>query len=306
MKKLNISKKLAIMFFVIFSLFTTNLSAKTKNSNDITAQEQQVETIVMNEYLLLKERMSVVTNDLILKPNATNLKEYQMISKAVEDYPNFINSINAAYSDEQLKNVNYSDKQIWAIRNFDGSEKMLIMASSNITANTGLVYYSYSNPYTSFSSRVTFNISGFLSWYYTNHIAVSLAPSINMFQPIDAYNRSSQVTYKNVNTGATQSKATTPMGDNSINGAYQWSFDTRLDYDVFISSVTATVSSKVQGLANFVVFRFAYGEASWTGDAGIEFGLSTGGPSIGISLSPKQNTVLYPSNPDSRVRTFYY
>lgn len=111
-----------------------------------------------NEYLSLKESINKLENELLNSYSTNNNKkviELKELNDQVLEYKNMINELK--YLDESyFETYNYSDDQINAIRNYDGSEEMTIKAASYVYGNLNLTDFRYnSSSNTSYISAKT-------------------------------------------------------------------------------------------------------------------------------------------------------
>lgn len=111
----------------------------------------------MNEYKQMKERLQQLKEiEKTRSLKEQEIKEFDELYQAIEDYPRFIYSLQAL-SDNELKNQGYSDSQIEAIRTYDGSKEKTASASMSLCMNMSLqsFYYNASENRTYASVKVS-------------------------------------------------------------------------------------------------------------------------------------------------------
>ena len=140
--------KKVILSLISLSIITYSsfFSVKAQNPKSIETIE---ETIVNDEYsmLLQEAKMYEAKKQSVLMMDVTEKERYLEVKKAIADYPNFIYE-QQKLSDDELKSQCYTDKQIIAIRAFNGDESLIPLASATVSATlsaTEFKYYSSSN-----------------------------------------------------------------------------------------------------------------------------------------------------------------
>lgn len=304
-------KKIISIFCIlalVLNISLVNVFAQDNNET-VSSTTRSEETTITNVFLSIKQQEYFLKKS--LKNNSIYSfiinDELKQVQKRLEEFPKHIYQIKKEFNNQELYNAGYNDKQIEAIRNYDGSYEMSIAASATISATPTKVSYTRSNNQTRFSGKVEFVTNGILDYYFTNYAGISIFPSINSFAPIST--RTGTITHVDLTNGTTVTSSATADGDDGVNGAYRWKFPTvRTISNVHyrINKAVFTFSSYSQGYADFVTMRYSYGfvNVSLTTNVGISF--SDGNVTFGIGITPKANTVLYPSNPDDRVRVYNY
>lgn len=154
--------KSIVLYFVLIILLLTSFSTTifaTETKHDIPLEDVNgvvIEEIEYNEYLNLKDNV-VSYFDLI--------QSIELEKKIIEyetEYDKFIYGLKERYNRQELKNFNYSEDQIKAIKSFDGSEELRIAASALISSNLTTISYSYDsqNDRTTLRMGYILNISG--------------------------------------------------------------------------------------------------------------------------------------------------
>lgn len=137
-------RKLFIKIFTLLFLFTTILGTM---SGSVYAQSQ-ISKVKINEYQVLKDANEEYNE---LKKNGS-LKDSKFADFS-EDSIYVIENYKEVYTEkikdlqsksiEVLKNFNYNDSQIEAIKSFDGSEEMMMLAASTCTVTGGFTNYTH-------------------------------------------------------------------------------------------------------------------------------------------------------------------
>jgi hypothetical protein len=137
-------RKLFIKIFTLLLLFTTILGTM---SGSIYAQNK-ISTVKINEYQVLKDANEEY-NELKKNGSLTDSKfaDYSkdsiyVIENYKEVYTEKIKDLQSK-SIEVLKNFNYNNSQIEAIKSFDGSEEMMMLAASTCTVTGGYRNYTH-------------------------------------------------------------------------------------------------------------------------------------------------------------------
>jgi hypothetical protein len=162
----------------------------------------EVQETVYNEYDAYLEMKQALEN----APAAVNhiSDEYDEMREYVDNFKsNYAEKIEYlnTLTDEQLRFVNYRDDQIYAIRNYDGSDKMTRASSSEC-----YVYGGFTN-FKSTSSKTSVKLIAAFEWDGLYSFGALLASKdifgVTWISPFksDPDLEESYVTYKNVNTG---------------------------------------------------------------------------------------------------------
>lgn len=90
-------------------------------------------------------------------------------------------------TDEELKYLNYTDDQIFAIRNYDGSPEMLNRASAAVTGSVWASNRTYSNNKTRVTISCTGTKNGSFVLNFQDNLAISLLGSSANFFPSSSH-----------------------------------------------------------------------------------------------------------------------
>lgn len=263
-------------------------------SGTIAADERMsLQEKKINEYDLLKSvdsgeigRMYRTTN---LVQNVTernvNFEEqeenYQTQNDLIAEYIERIYDLKDNWTEQELRNVGYREDQIYAIKNFDGSEKMLRQAATDVTVRIGLRDVSIGSNKTTVKVIADFNCEGIQSNWFSDVFGVLWS------EPLTIASKSGTLRYVNSN-GRSLYVNETPKNAGSLYGL-QLIFPKykRASPAYYIHSGTMIVNlksnSEVQDIAALAAYGYTYFGAnpslSVTGN--LSFTFSSGTENIG-------------------------
>lgn len=119
--------------------------------NDVLAYEPDIsynlvddnkEVLNQNEFAGIVSKIESYKRKKYLKSN--DFKQYNQLLKAIDNYKDYIRSLNTL-SDNELKEQNYTESQIFAIRNYDGSDEMTARAAASVTGTLNKTEYKYNS-----------------------------------------------------------------------------------------------------------------------------------------------------------------
>ncbi len=164
--------KLSLTIFVSFSAY-----AQGENNNSVI-QNKDFQKISFNEYEYLKQ----LNEEYVEAKQNDTLDSHEYFKNLTEEELHIIENYKQEYSDkiyelkewkiEELKNVNYNEEQIKAIKTFDGSEEKLILAGTTVTVEVGFVNLNYSSSGTTVDLIAAFNSEGIQSNWFKDIFAV--------------------------------------------------------------------------------------------------------------------------------------
>lgn len=128
MKK-NMNIFLSIMLFVLPLSFPVSIHA-----NDVLTDNDTIKTVVINEYQGLLDEIEECQKRAINYSLSSSLNDYEQLTLLIEQKEYFIDFLyqQKQLSIDELKEKNYTDEQIDAIKNFDGSDAMAVAASAYV------------------------------------------------------------------------------------------------------------------------------------------------------------------------------
>lgn len=276
--------------FFIFGTITTG-STRVFSLNE----EYKIES---NEYLEL--RSSQIMMEEISKSNINILtdedrKYYSEIKNAIDEYPAYIYRMKEL-SINQLKNRNYTDEQIEAIKNYDGSENMTSLAAATVTGTYSISNYRYDSSanLTYATGNATATWQGTPFFQLVDQFAIALGAGVGNFIHQSS---SCTATYKGYNSGKTFTQ--TPEKEVPLTTYVKF----KLPRERYSSSIneagglikvsgkyTAAVSNRV----NIISMRPCYAHRQVSGiEGGIS--LSTSGINISFSVTNGYSKEWYPN-----------
>lgn len=177
---------IASLSLISFSPSTTVYAADKKGSDKQTINEYQVLKSLNQEYTKTK------LNGLLEKSNFANMPNE--VIYAIKNYKDvYSDKIRELQSlnNEQLKFFNYSDPQINAIKSFDGSEEMIMLAASTCDVYGDFNSFKPSSSGTTAQLIMAFRWNGVQSNWFDDIFAVAWSA------PLNATSLSGYVEYKN-------------------------------------------------------------------------------------------------------------
>lgn len=276
----------AISLILAFALFSTTVFGAIETERVLPNEKILSETIT-NEFLeakkdFAKQKSSVETESEL---ETINSEEAKWNKKFQEN----IKRINDTYTDTELKKIfNYSDSQIEAIRNYDGSDEMSTQAATTYHGVLSLMSYSYveSLDKTYIRSRYTTTIAG-SSLNAGNNVALATAGSeANYFHNSSFLN----ATYSSVN-GQQVKRITNRQITNGSGVAFSFNSGwieqvdpiagTYIEYN--LTKTIAEYSAVAGGRVSVSGISASY----LTTGLSLVFGVSFSSSGFGISIAPK-------------------
>lgn len=206
------------------------------------------EQVVYNEYEAYLADKAILEDS----PAQVSALDANVIESVVNFEENFAERIERlnTYSDAQLRSVNYTDDQIYAIRNFDGSAEMMSRAASTCTVYGGFTNWSASSSGTTVQNIAAFQWNG--EYPYTSLLGYKDIFATTWTEPFQSElsDEEGYVTYaySEDNTQYTDSFSTTAKGifDSEIvfqNYKSRYYNGTRVNYLVTAGSIICYLAS---------------------------------------------------------------
>lgn len=212
-----------------------------------TSEPEHSETIVTNEYIMLKE----MAREYLLLSASNKLKSSEFNEMSDEQIYDILNPKETytkkveelqTYSIEQLKNFNYTDSQISAIMNFDGSEDMLVAAATTCNVTVKFTTYQSNATSTYAQLKADFSFNGTNIGYFNDIFAIAWSAPFNS-SAISGY-----VTYRTTDgSGYTRTKYPGPYPSGLYSYGMEFSknhSESGHNYYVSSGSMTATLYAK--------------------------------------------------------------
>lgn len=265
---------LSILSFNIFIFSYAFLMPVSAFNNCNTANNIYSE----NEFIALNNEIESYNN---LKSISTDSSHYNELVENKGKFKQHIYSLKAKKVSE-LKEMNYTDSQISAIKNYDGSDELSARAAATVrgTLSVSSFKYNSSTKKTNITAKYTVKWNGTPYFKYYDVMAIAIAGSEKKFM----HNGSSFSCNKVID------KAGTNASRNIHNGAgvsYKFNIADKNNSAVF-SSATVTYKAIAGGKVSVAAVEARY--AHWQLSASPEFSISTSGISIGFKIGPAYNT----------------
>ena len=231
--------------------------------------------------------------------NAVKLNE---VEKDIDCFKNHIYELKGK-SIEELKRYNYTDSQIDAIKNYDGTEEMSAKASPKIKFSVmkNTLSYNSKTGLSTVKATVSFSWSGTPEEYGNDAFAMAYeADNNHNFKKVSSVTSSLKYKeFKSSTSVKTWSKSATNKGDQGVTGSYGWSFPLKVKGDQYYAylydgsfSTTGVVSGKVK----YFNVRYLYSHKTFMSTTTFGISISKGSVSAGITLTPKSSYTGYPGN----------
>lgn len=219
----NAMKLLSIMLSFILLTMTTDYTATNRNIDEVvdsllesSCSDDHVKALqLMEENGYYVERIVITEYDILEQLNneyrsgkcrkSYSLEEADAIVNYKENLTEKVISLQAE-SDETLKKYNYTQEQIEAIRNFDGSDEMLRASSSACTVYGGFTDYVHSASGTSARMIAAFNWNGVYSGGIFDAQDIF---AVTWCSPLRESSAEGYVTYENSTYGNPQNRTAT-------------------------------------------------------------------------------------------------
>ena len=120
---------LSIMLSVLCLSFPKSIHA-----NDVLTDTDTIKTVVINEYQGLLDEIEECQKRIINYSLSSSLNDYNQLASLIEQKEYFIDFLyqQKQLSNDELRQQNYTDEQITALKNFDGSDTMAVTASAYV------------------------------------------------------------------------------------------------------------------------------------------------------------------------------
>lgn len=251
------------------------------------AKDSQTKTHkeITNEYLKMKELSKKSVSELKLQGLKDSAIQQVKSNDIKKEYSEHIKKM-ATYSNDELKKMGYTSKQINAIQNYDGSEQMTVDAASSVTVYTSKSSYEASSSRTDAVIDFSFSWEGQPFMKFTDTLAVCWSEGLY----IDRSDSYCKVTYR-ASADGNQHATSTARVKPEIDGA--GTIGARFNFDVMTDFNTVTVVTGGYGQVHLYKkayvsmfgLRASYVHAELNVKPGISF---KGVPSISISSGSEE------------------
>lgn len=274
MKKVIKFIKLILCSIMVITLIPKNVFAQTYLSDENKCESFTEYELIMS--YINKEKRNINSND---------LQELHDAEQELRDLKNHIYNMKEK-SIEELKAYNYTDEQIFNIKNYDGSNEMTAKASSVITRNSASFTsksYNSTTKRTTAKIKCTYTINGVPTPNLDAAIYVGLHDGGNWF---DSGNGTLSVKYRSYYNDSMHYKTLSFNGKagSFSTGSRLFTFDLHKTYDnyaYYVNSMTLTFNAGRSGNISKVQCVNGFTRRKAKISAGI--GISSSGLSISFT-----------------------
>ena len=234
-----------------------------------------------------------------LKPDSNAVK----LNKARKDIDRFKNHIYElkGKSREELKRYKYTNYQIDAIKNYDGTEEMSVKASSKIkfSVKKNILSYDAKTGLSTVKATVSFSWNGTPEDYGNDAFAMAYeADNNHIFKEVSSVTSSLKYKeFKSSKSVKTWTKSAINKGDQDVIGSYGWSFPLRIKGDQYYACLykgSFSMTGVVSGKLKYFNVRYLYSHKSSIVPTGFGISISRGMSSAGIVLTKRSRHIGYP------------
>lgn len=255
---------------------------------------------VINQYLLLKNEYNITKSRYMLSETHNNAVKLNKAGKDIDCFKNRIYELKGK-SREELKRYKYTNSQIDAIKNYDGTEEMSVKASSKIkfSVKKNTLSYNSKTGLSTVKATVSFSWNGTPEDYGNDSFAMAYeADNNHIFKEVSSVTSSLKYKeFKSSKSVKTWTKSAINKGNQDVIGSYGWSFPLKIKGDQYYAclydgsfSITGVVSVKLK----YFNVRYLYSHKSSIVPTGFGISISRGMSSAGIVLTKRSRHIGYP------------
>uniref|UniRef100_UPI003F8035E0 hypothetical protein n=1 Tax=Catenibacterium faecis TaxID=2764323 RepID=UPI003F8035E0 len=220
--------------------------------------------------------------------------------KDIDRFKNHIYELKGK-SKEELKRYKYTNTQIDAIKNYDGTEEMSVKASSKIkfSVKKNTLSYNSKTGLSTVKATVSFSWNGTPEDYGNDAFAMAYeADNNHIFKEVSSVTSSLKYKeFKSSKSVKTWTKSAVNKGDQDVIGSYGWSFPLRIKGDQYYACLykgSFSITGVVSGKLKYFNVRYLYSHKSSIVPTGFGISISRGMSSAGIVLTKKSRHTGYP------------
>lgn len=277
---------LILTMSMIFNIGILNFAAENHTTNLHINEYEILKNLNENQLNKINEVLSVSGSteiNTLQNGNFTNPASHQKVTKKdlIENYKAKIYKLKE-WNTDQLKNVGYNPSQIAAIKAFDGSEEMMMLAATSVDVNIGLRNISYTSSGTTVKVIADFNCEGIQSNWFLDVFAVTWS------SPLTITSKTGSVRYTN-SYGESKTYTHSPVNDGNLYGLgikfykYKDSVGQDFNHALYVHSGSIIINLKSNTNVPDIAALASYGYNTLSTSP--SFAISAGGPSGGISFS---------------------
>lgn len=283
-------KKLFVLSFLAVACAVSLANIEVDASDDT----------VINQYLLLKNEYNITKSRYMLSETHNNAVKLNKAGKDIDCFKNRIYELKGK-SREELKRYKYTNSQIDAIKNYDGTEEMTVKASSKIkfSVKKNILSYDAKTGLSTAKATVSFSWNGTPEDYGNDSFAMAYeADNNHIFKEVSSVTSSLKYKeFKSSKSVKTWTKSAINKGNQDVIGSYGWSFPLKIKGDQYYAclydgffSITGVVSGKLK----YFNVRYLYSHKSSIVPTGFGISISRGMSSAGIVLTKRSRHIGYP------------
>ena len=225
------------------------------------------------------------------------------LNKAGKDIDCFKNRIYElkGKSREELKRYKYTNSQIDAIKNYDGTEEMTVKASSKIkfSVKKNILSYDAKTGLSTVKATVSFSWNGTPEDYGNDAFAMAYeADNNHIFKEVSSVTSLLKYKeFKSYKSVKTWTKSAIKKDDQDVIGSYGWSFPLRIkgdQYYAYLYKGSFSITGVVSGKLKYFNVRYLYSHKSSIVPTGFGISISRGMSSAGIVLTKRSRHKGYP------------
>ena len=255
---------------------------------------------VINQYLLLKNEYNITKSRYMLSETHNNAVKLNKAGKDIDCFKNRIYELKGK-SREELKRYKYTNSQIDAIKNYDGTEEMSVKASSKIkfSVKKNILSYDAKTGLSTAKATVSFSWNGTPEDYGNDSFAMAYeADNNHIFKEVSSV--TSSLKYKEFKSSKSvkiRTKSAINKGNQDVIGSYGWSFPLKIKGDQYYACLykgSFSIAGVVSGKLKYFNVRYLYSHKSSIVPTGFGISISRGMSSAGIILTKKSRHKGYP------------
>lgn len=263
---------------------------------------EALDDTVINQYLLLKNEYNITKSRYMLSETHSNAVKLNKAGKDIDRFKIHIYELKSK-STEELKRYKYTNSQIDAIKNYDGTEEMTVKASSKIKfiVKKNILSYDAKTGLSTVKATVSFSWNGTPEDYGNDAFAMAYeADNNHIFKEVSSVTSSLKYKeFKSSKSVKTWTKSAIKKGDQDVIGSYGWSFPLRIkgdQYYAYLYKGSFSITGVVSGKLKYFNVRYLYSHKSSIVPTGFGISISKGSVSAGITLIKGDHWTGYPGD----------
>lgn len=255
---------------------------------------------VINQYLLLKNEYNITKSRYMLYETDSNAVKLNKAGKDIDRFKNHIYELKGK-SRAELKRYKYTNSQIDAIKNYDGTEEMTVKASSKMkfSVKKNILSYDAKTGLSTVKATVSFSWNGTPEDYGNDSFAMAYeADNNHIFKEVSFVTSSLKYKeFKSSKSVKTWTKSAINKGDQDVIGSYGWSFPLKVKGDQYYACLydgSFSITGVVSGKLKYFNVRYLYSHKSSIVPTGFGISISRGMSSAGIVLTKRSRHTGYP------------